>query len=159
MTYDIPIRPSPNFTWAEVHRSATATARQLDNTLPNHLIPNVLVMAARMEWVRALLGDQPVTVTSWYRSPAVNTAVGSGGYSVHPHGLAVDFRVLGMTVKEAYDKLRKSAIPFDQLIIETNQAGSEWIHMGCFVVPRRQSMVAWWDRTLKRMVYRREAES
>ena len=46
----------------------------------------------RMQRLRAALGS-PIVVTSWYRSPQHNAAVGSSPFSMHPVGRATDFLV------------------------------------------------------------------
>lgn len=154
-----------HFTWAEVERSRTAVAQQIDNTVPRALYPNVLLMAARMEEIRTLLGDARIEVTSWYRCPALNTAIGSSDQSVHPLGLAVDFRPDGMDLDEAFERIRTSGIPFDQLIIETAGA-SRWIHVGLFRRPRGDAMTATvitvpgpGGKPIKKTTYTRLAES
>lgn len=154
-----PDRPSSNFTWHEVERSTTADRLQLDNRLPDHLVANVLLMAARLEWVREVCGGVGVQPSSWYRAPAVNRAVGSSDVSAHPLGLAVDFRVTGQAPRETHRLIARSDIPYDQLLIERNAAGTEWVHLGLFRVPRREVMDVLWDALLKKMVYRRVAVS
>jgi len=77
-------------------------------------------------------GD-PIIITSAFRSPAVNKAVGGVSTSNHLTGCAADIRVAG--IEEA---LRKAVIlldisdesgeDFDELLIERNQHGSYWIH-------------------------------
>lgn len=145
---------SPNFTWAEVTRSRTATARGLDNTIPPEWRPVALMVAHQMEEVRSLLGV-PVIVSSWYRSPAVNRAVGSGGTSAHLLAGAVDWVPgEGVSLQAAYDKVADSGLPFDQLIIERAGDGAEWIHAGWIRHPRRSTLVASWNAALRRMTFR-----
>lgn len=133
-----------HFSWAEVTRSQAADAQGIDNSLPVELRPNVVRAAAMMELARDLLGGKPITVNSWYRCPALNTAIGSNARSVHPLGLAVDFEApAGMTNREAFDRLTESDLLFDQLIHERTQSGANWIHLALGRgTPRRQVMVA-----------------
>ncbi len=44
-----------------------------------------------MERLRHELGDKPLPVLSWYRTPAHNTAVGGASQSRHMHADAADF--------------------------------------------------------------------
>jgi hypothetical protein len=86
-----------HFTWADVTRSDTATRLKIDNSAPLSLTPTIKATAAMMERIRAHLtslrkADTPIIVTSWYRCPALNTAIGSGSTSHHILGCAVDFR-------------------------------------------------------------------
>lgn len=131
-----------HFSWDEVTRSDTATRLGIDNRLPVELEKNVRKIAAMMEEVRALLGV-PLKVTSWYRCPALNAAVGSGPRSVHPLGLAVDFKPIGLPLEEAFHAIAAQPLPFDQLIIERTQDGAKWLHLALGRgQPRRQVMVA-----------------
>lgn len=133
---------SPHFIWAEVTRSQTAIARGLSNEVPEELRPNIHRTAALMEEVRTLMGG-PIRVTSWYRSPALNTAIGGSKTSVHPKGLAVDWQPTTMDLEDAFSLVEASAIVFDQLILEQTRDGARWIHIGlCEGTPRREVLRA-----------------
>ncbi len=120
-------RLQQSFWLSEFLRSDTAQRRGLDNTPNAQALANIkLVLAPGMQRVRNLL-LQPVLVTSGYRSPAVNAAVGSGHTSQHLQGLAADFvcpefgtprRVAQCLLEHA------SEIRFDQLIWE-----GAWVHV------------------------------
>lgn len=108
---------SPHFTLAELTRSDTARAMGDDNLPgPQHL-ENLQHLAKGLEEVRALFGV-PMEITSGYRNPRVNAAVGGVPNSDHALGLAADFHVQGMTDFAAAKKIRDSNIRFDQLILE-----------------------------------------
>lgn len=88
---------TPNFTIAEFVRSATAARLRLSNDLPAALMPAALQTLEMMQRIRNRLcllagRDIGVTITSGYRSPAVNTAVGSSGTSDHIRASACDWR-------------------------------------------------------------------
>lgn len=83
---------SQHFTMAEFTASDTAARKGIDNSLPEALLPNALKTAEMMEGIREMLGDLPIIITSGYRAPAVNAAVGSGPSSDHPKACAVDFK-------------------------------------------------------------------
>lgn len=111
---------TPNFTLAEFTVSDTATAGGLDNSpTPAHLA-NLRVTALGMQMVRLVLGGRPITVTSAYRSPAVNARVGGTETSAHPMGYAVDFRAAGLSSYYAA-KLLVGKLPYDQLIHEPSR--------------------------------------
>lgn len=67
---------------------------------------------------------KPVHITSGYRTPTRNKAVGGAKYSYHTRGMAADIRVNGMTPKEVANKLNK-IIPFGCGII----VYSTWVHI------------------------------
>lgn len=83
------IIPNGNFTWKEALWSDTAGYAQE----PANLVieQNIIRAAQEMQKIREILGNFPLTVTSWYRNPIVNKLVGGEINSVHTKGLAVDF--------------------------------------------------------------------
>lgn len=115
-----------NFTLAGLTASETAARRGLDNTPPGYIVTNLRTLALKLEECRRILG-RPLTVTSGYRSPIVNQAVGSKPSSAHVQGLAADFICpkFGSPLAVAA-KLASSGITFDQLIHEFGA----WIHIG-----------------------------
>jgi zinc D-Ala-D-Ala carboxypeptidase len=143
-----------HFTWDEVTRSPTAARLGLENQVPQELVNNVYRTARSMEEVRAVLGV-PVKVTSWYRCPPLNAAIGGSKTSVHPKGLAVDFQPAGLALETAFRMIAESAIEFDQLIIERTKDGARWIHFGLSEGPmRRQILMAAGDHLGGQMTYR-----
>jgi zinc D-Ala-D-Ala carboxypeptidase len=137
------VQVTPHFSWYEVQYSTTAKAKGIDNTVPPALLANVKITAAYMERVRALLGA-PIRVTSWYRCPAVNKAIGGARNSAHMSGLAVDFKPTNMSLADAFHLIRKSDIPFDQIILERTRDGAAWVHIGFTRgTPRREALRAW----------------
>jgi hypothetical protein len=114
------VQLSPNFTLEEFTRSQTAKNRGISNKpLESHLA-NLRKLAATLEKVRALVG-KGVIVTSGYRSPALNKAVGGVATSHHAQGFAADFRVHGMAAIALAKRIRDSDIAFNELILETNR--------------------------------------
>lgn len=117
--------------------SQAAERNNLNNEPPDQLTWDVIsAVAVKMEKVRALLGNFPVNVSSWYRSPAVNVAVGSKSLnSQHLVGEAVDFTchkfgdpVLVVKTLAA----NKELIGFDQLILEHS-----WVHISFAILTRK----------------------
>jgi D-alanyl-D-alanine dipeptidase len=73
----------------------------------------------------------PVNITSGYRSPDVNAAVGGSNTSHHSRGMAADLTVVGKTNKDVCEWIRDN-LKFTQLIWEfptkeNPQAG--WVHV------------------------------
>jgi putative chitinase len=109
------MRLSAHFTLAEA--IASDAARRIgDANQPTaaHLV-NLRTTAGHMEAVRGLF-ERPIQVTSWYRNPRVNAAVGGVPTSHHALGLAVDFRIPNVDGLTVAKLIRDSDIQFDQLI-------------------------------------------
>ena len=85
------IIPGGNFTWSEATKGGSRVPESAEITRA------IVRMAGKMQTVRSWLGDRPVTITSWYRPPAVNKAVGGARNSTHLQGHGVDFVVAGLS--------------------------------------------------------------
>ena len=115
------------FTIDELSRSATATARGIDNTPPSvaaealrALTDNVLD-PLRQAWGR------PLTVTSGYRCPALNAAVGGARNSHHKRGMAADITTGNRTDnRRLFQLVLDLGLPFTQLI---DERGFTWVHI------------------------------
>jgi hypothetical protein len=128
---------SEHFTLDELTFSQTAARMGLNNEPPPRIVENLTFLASRLEEIRALL-KAPMVVSSGYRSPAVNDAVGGAATSQHRFGLAVDFVAPGFGDPfEVAQAIAASGIAFDQLIHEYGK----WVHIS-FVRnnPRRQAL-------------------
>ena len=118
---------SAHFTLDEFTFSQTAARLGLDNTPDSRALKNLRRMAAMLEQVRTTLGDRPIHISSGYRSPALNHAVGGSVHSAHMHGLAVDFTCpLYGSVLATARAVARSALRFDQVILEYGR----WVHLG-----------------------------
>lgn len=125
---------TPHFTLAEL----TATSQPFDNTPTGIELDNLKRLASVLEQVRSLAGA-PITVTSGYRSLAVNKAVKGSSTSAHVKGLAADIRAKGMTSRQLANLIKDSDIQFDQLILEYPKKSGSWVHIGLSTnKPRRQ---------------------
>lgn len=132
---------SANLTLDEMLRSQTAARKGIPNVPTPTIIARMEVLGATVfEPIRALLGV-PLQVNSGYRSPELNKAVGGAKDSAHTRGEAVDIVPLGMSLRDAFDKIRTSPILFDQLIYEMDS----WLHVAIAregAMPRRQQLLA-----------------
>lgn len=90
-----PIISGGNFTWGEATKGGTRIPSS--STISRRII----AMARRLEQVRSRLGNRPMRITSWYRPPAVNRAVGGARNSTHLSGHGVDFIVVGLSARSA----------------------------------------------------------
>ena len=128
-----------SFFWlSEFLRSDTATRKGLSNVPDGAALANIrTVLASGMERVRNLLGV-PVQVTSGYRAPEVNAAVGGARSSQHVQGLACDFIAPDFGTPRAIARHLMTHAPqlrFDQLIFE-----GTWVHIS-FVADRPRGEV------------------
>lgn len=120
------MRLSTHFTLAEFEASQTAARLGLDNRVPPELMGDLIYTARALEVVRTALGKHPVIVTSGYRSPEVNAAVGGSPTSQHMKGQAADIIVPGCGRPiEVCRRILEAGIVFDQLINEF----SAWTHI------------------------------
>lgn len=126
---------SEHFALAELTFSATAARLGLDNEPNPFQLANLRDTAERLEAVRALLGGHPLTITSAYRSVAVNQAVGGVQFSAHLSGHAADFVCpeYGSPLAICEALAAAHQIEFDQVI----QEGS-WVHISFLPPMRRQ---------------------
>ena len=135
------MRLSSNFTLAELTVSETAARRGIDNTPDNTTIENLRRLAAALQQVRSLLGNKAILVSSGYRSPEVNVAVGGSKNSDHCKGLAADF--ISPSYGSPDDVIKAivaSDIPYKQVIREFDR----WVHFSIpdeNEEPRRQALV------------------
>lgn len=118
-----------HFTLNEFVRSETATNNHIDNTPTPEVIDNLRALCRNvLEPARMAFGE-PIYITSGYRCPALNKAVGGKPTSQHQYGEAADLQVQGVrNLKRLYKVIKDHGI-FDQLLYETNQAGAKWIHV------------------------------
>jgi hypothetical protein len=130
---------SPHFTLAELVRSDTATAKGILN-LPDAMeVRNLGRVANVLEEIRSLCGDNPVLISSAFRSEELNRAVGGVPNSAHRKGLAADFTIPAFGSPTDICRFLVGRIDFlglDQLICEKT-GGHEWVHIGLSDSPPR----------------------
>lgn len=131
---------SPNFTLDELLLSQTATRRGIDNTPTATIIAELQRLAQTiLQPLRDHLG-RPVVVSSGYRSPALNRAVGGAQNSDHMYGRAADIVVPGMKAREVCLTIVELRLPFRQVISEGG-----WAHVSIgdpSAEPRREQLTA-----------------
>ncbi len=125
---------SDNFTIDEATHSNKAIQLGIDNSLSPALKKDADWFADTvLQPIRTEIGIV-FDITSWYRCPKLNKAVGGKSTSAHLSATAIDFNVRGLTTKESFDRvlvaLKDLRIPFDQLIAERNtKTGATWVHL------------------------------
>lgn len=129
---------SPHFTLDELTVSQEAARRGIDNTPPPEVIRALERTAQGLEAVRIRLGGAPIVVSSGYRCPELNAAIGGAKASQHMTGQAADIICprFGGPVEVAY-ALRDSGIEYDQLILEYGR----WVHISFSAHPRHMALI------------------
>ena len=134
------MRISKNFTLSEITKSNTAKRLGIDNA-PNqeHLNNMQILIRDLIQPLRDALG--PIRITSGYRNPTLNRAIGGSTKSQHCKGQAVDVQFWKkgeMCNKEIYDWVLKEGIEFDQMINEFDYA---WIHLSLKAKDNRKEVL------------------
>lgn len=129
-----------HFTREEMERSCAAIRLGIDNTCPDHLLGNMIEVALKLERIRAHYGV-PIHVTSCFRCPAVNVAVGGSNTSAHRYAHAADFEVQGVpNIDVCRWIIENMDGEFDQVIYEFGPSG--WVHVGFSDSPRGEVLTA-----------------
>jgi len=135
------IQLSPHFKLTEFTNSYTATRFGIDNTPSDTVLVNLHNLAAALEEVRILLGNNPIRISSGYRTPKLNAQVGGSKTSAHMRGLAGDFTCDGYgNPLVICKKIANSKLNYHQLINE-----GTWVHLAISpagVEPRRENLRA-----------------
>lgn len=146
---DLTMALSPHFILGEMLVSQTGARLGLRNVpRPEHVEALRLLCVNVLEPVRVHYG-QPVLVSSGYRSPAVNRAVGGSRTSQHTKGEAADFTVRGVPNIDVCRWLHRYR-NYDQLIYEFGAAG--WVHVS-WSATRMRNMELTAKRKGGRVVY------
>jgi hypothetical protein len=117
-----------HFTLSEFVRSETAENKHIDNTPSQEVVESLRALCRNvLEPARMAFGE-PIYITSGYRCPALNKAVGGKPTSQHLRGEAADLQVKGVrNLKRLYNAIKEHGV-FDQLLYESNGT-TKWIHV------------------------------
>ncbi|MDE7154989.1 MAG: peptidase M15 [Muribaculaceae bacterium] len=115
------------FTFTEFERSDTATKYAIDNSIPESAKKNIAALVDTvLDPLREAWG-KPITVTSGYRCPELNKAVGGAKTSHHLSGMAADISTGNKADnRRLFELVQKLGLPFTQLINESNFT---WVHI------------------------------
>ncbi len=124
------MRVSAYFRFAELVRSDTARELRIPNRPPIRVLKNLRRLATGLDRVRRLVG-RPLEISSGYRSPTLNRAVGGSARSRHQLGLAADFVCARFgTPLEICRAILRARLPFEQLIYEFGDRRDRgWVHI------------------------------
>lgn len=129
------------FKLSEFINSATANRLGIDNIPSFEVVDNLNRLADYLDGIRAKFG-KPILISSGYRCPMLNKAVGGVVNSQHLKGLAADLVCSDM---EKLLSVIRETKGFDQVITEHNKGSkSYWIHVSVapvFGKPRNQVII------------------
>ena len=147
---------SKNFTLQELIKSNTALRLGIDNTPSKEGVMKLTILATSvLQVIRDRIG--PLRITSGYRSPELNTAIGGAKKPISQHTKceAVDIQYVKrgrMDNLLIYQALIDLNIDFDQCILEFGTSTKDidgdpaWIHLSYKITDnRRQVLVAYKD--------------
>lgn len=114
------------FSLSEFLNSATAKRLGIDNTPTFEVVDNLNKLADYLDVIREKVG-KPIRISSGFRCPVLNKAVGGVPNSQHQKGLAADLICADM---ESLEKVLRETGGFDQLIKEHCKGSkSFWFHV------------------------------
>lgn len=115
---------SPHFSLEEMTLSQTAARRGIDNVPPAAATAALKTLCTEvLEPIRLHFG-RPVRVSSGFRSPTLNRAIGGAASSQHCRGEAADITVPGVSNFELAQWISRN-LHYDQLILEFGR----WVHV------------------------------
>lgn len=116
---------------------------------------NLTYLIERLDIIREKWGG-PIIVTSGYRPPKLNKAVGSTSKnSAHLVGLAADIHPKNGNIMDLAALIATMDMDFDQLILEKTTVKNgqiincQWLHIGFSRVNNRRQILAWDGKTYK----------
>lgn len=127
---------SKNFTLAELTKTNTG----LPNALPDEMLPSLQALVDNvLQPARDALG--PISVTSGWRSPAVNRAIGGSSSSQHCKAEAADLQFNGGN--DVLFHWLVANTDYDQIIWEFgNDKAPAWVHISYSPRHRKQALRA-----------------
>ena len=131
---------SQNLSLNEVTKSNTAMRRGIDNTPSEEHLENLKYVAEKVfQPIREHFGV-PIYISSGYRSPELNEAIGGSPRSFHSHGMALDLdqdgRNKGVSNADVFYFI-KDNLQFTELIWEFgDETNPNWVHVA--IAPGRE---------------------
>ena len=139
---------APNFPQHEFEASQNAARKGIDNSLPADKLDDMVKVSWWLQELRNKINrihrtesrarELPVIITSGYRCPELNTAIGGSSTSQHMRAQAVDIHVPGMTARQLVDFIAEHMTGYDQMIEEFGR----WVHVSVCENPRGEVLVA-----------------
>ena len=125
-----------HFTLSEMTSSRTAIARKIDNTPTPQAVINLAALCALVLEPLRQAAARPLVITSGYRCPQLNEAVGGVPTSAHLSGRAADIRV-----NSRADGLHLCDLlainPYLDIALFEHSGSSSWLHVQISATPRQ----------------------
>ncbi len=125
------IQLSPHFTSAQACYSDHAQQHGIDNHIPQKTLPHCKLLAEEiLEPLWQHYRDN-LLITSWYRAPRLNRAIGGAKNSYHRLGLAVDLKLKQGDTAD-FGEYCAYNLYYDKLILEyylPDKPNSGWVHI------------------------------
>jgi len=132
---------SKNLTLAEVTKSATAERLEIDNSSMDDVVLENLKAIATSVFQPARNALGPIRVSSGYRSPALNKAIGGAATSQHSKGEALDLQGIRTGNEQIFHYIKDNLV-FDQLIWEFGDDDEpDWVHVSYKRSGKNRNMV------------------
>lgn len=119
---------TPHFTIEELAGTSNAQYKKLNLLKAQEHMGKMYMLAGFAERVREIIG-KPMIITSGYRCSELNKAIGGALTSQHIFCEALDFVVKGLRVEDIFNRIVTSDLKYNQIIIERNKSGSQWVHL------------------------------
>lgn len=115
----------------EALRSNTAKRLGIDNMPDNDTLVTMQITAQHIFEPLRNKFNEPIYISSFYRSPELNTAIGGSSRSQHCKGEAIDIDDVYSKVTNAdFFNYIKDRLEFDQLIWEFgDDENPDWVHV------------------------------
>ena len=118
----------PHFKLSELAGTSVEQYKKLNLLKAQEQMGKMYMLAGFAERVREIVG-KPLIITSGYRCPELNKAIGGAITSQHIFCEAIDFVVKGLRPEDVFNRIVTSDLKYNQIIIERNTRGSQWVHI------------------------------
>ena len=130
---------SKYFSLKELIASTEAYKRKIDNTPGEEEKEHLEELMEFLDGIRSAWGSA-IIVTSGYRCPELNEAIGGSKKSAHQTGYAVDCVPANNRKKEFFEFCKEylKNKDFDEMLFEKNSKGSIWCHIALKSIDGKQ---------------------
>lgn len=136
------IKISKHINYKEGTHSNTATRKRMRNEPNEDQLAAMKMLSKKVFEPLRVHFDTPIRINSFFRSVALNKAIGGSGSSQHCKGEAIDIDATGDTTnKQLFDYI-KDNLEFDQLIWEFGTTKNpDWIHVSFTAIRENRKRV------------------